>query len=224
MDESGNTSLAVEKAGVSTHFVVSATLVEEPRVEELSKRADALRRKHFQSGEIKSSSVGSRHERRLRILRDLFTLDFKVVALAVDKREVSANGGLVYKRPFLKFLNGQLYRRLYRAFPSLTVVADEHGSREFMDGFKKYVYRKHIPDLFTSAEFEFMDSKSNSLIQVSDFVAGSIGKPLNTETPTDFATEFFETMHKNLLLLDEWPAKVERFVDRLSSKQTLASG
>ena len=112
---------------MSHYFIVSAVLVAGDRLTEVRSAADEVRRRHFQAGEMKSSGIGENHDRRLRVLRDISGLPLKFYALAANKDAISRDSGLVYKDPFLKFLHGQVYRRLYRAISSLAVVSDEHG-------------------------------------------------------------------------------------------------
>lgn len=215
VDESGDPSLHVEVQGVSTHFVVAAILVSKAHENELRRQMEAKRQQHFQTGEMKSSSVGQNHDRRTKILRDLCSSNFRLIALAVDKSEIASTGGLIYKRSFLKFLTGVLYNKLYRAYPNLRVFADEHGRRLFMDGFVQYVEREHMPDLFTRAEFEFRESSSDVLVQLADFMAGSVSKVLGPETPAVDSKTFLDAIEPRLVLLEEWPPRLQRFVDRL---------
>ena len=58
-------------------------------------------------------------------------------------------------------------RKLYRTYTNLKISADEHGSKEFMEGFKRYVEENHIPNLFNESEFGFVDSKSSSFGSIS---------------------------------------------------------
>lgn len=75
-------------------------------------------------------------------------LDFKLYAVAVEKDALKRDGGFHYKKLFLKFINGLLYKQLFENFPSITVFADEHGGDEFKLSFQKYIEKNHKPDLF----------------------------------------------------------------------------
>ena len=68
------------------------------------------------------------------------------------------------------------------------------GSKEFMKGFVDYVKRRHIPDLFNYSEFGFESSRSNLLIQLADFICGTVAKAFDN-------TVFSENGHRFLLLL-----------------------
>src|SRR5690625_5867465 len=68
--------------------------------------------------------------------------------------------------------------RVFLSINDLRVIADEHGSREFMEGFREYVRRQHIPNLFYDADVWFENSQVQPLIQLADFLAGTVGHAL----------------------------------------------
>ena len=60
-DESGAFGWDIENPNVSTHFIITAIIVKGPDLEGFTQKAEALRKKHFQTGEIKSSNIGGNH-------------------------------------------------------------------------------------------------------------------------------------------------------------------
>ena len=55
-DESGAFGWDIENPNVSTHFIITAIIVKESELESFTQQAEALRKKHFQTGgEIVSS-------------------------------------------------------------------------------------------------------------------------------------------------------------------------
>ncbi|TDB66788.1 DUF3800 domain-containing protein [Arundinibacter roseus] len=150
LDEWGNNGLDFTKKGVSTHFLVTALILpreELPIAEEVLER---VRKKHFQTGPIKTAKVGSNHNRRREVLVDLTDAPFRIFALVVDKRQILGEG-LRYKGSFYKFLHGLADRELFRTFPNLQMVTDQHGTDTFMEGFISYVQKNHIPNLFNQS-------------------------------------------------------------------------
>lgn len=101
-DESGNHGFNFSQSDISTHFIVTSILVGEDNRELLETEMEAIRKKYFQTGEIKSSSVGKNHKRRCSILNQILKLDFKIFAVVIDKREIDADSGLQYKQTFYK--------------------------------------------------------------------------------------------------------------------------
>ena len=96
--------------------------------------------------------------------------------MVVDKRKILPDTGLQYKEVFYKFLYGILYNNLFKTFGNLEIVADELINNEFLNGFKNYVLREHVVDLFNPNTFEFKNSKSVPIIQLADFVGGTINR------------------------------------------------
>lgn len=234
VDEYGDPNLDTTNAGVSTYFIVTAVLVDTPDLNAVQTSVDAVRRQHFQTGELKSSTVGADDDRRLRVLRDLQPIPWRFYSVAVDKRQVSKTSGLIYKRPFLKFLSAKLYRRLYDVFPVLEVAADEHGSRAFMDGFVAYVQRNFKPDLFSTAAFRFADSKAEVLIQLADFVSGSAARVLDPKKQGARAADILDALRPHAIGIEEWPPRRRSFTfgpaapasaedDKLVAEQSLSS-
>ena len=92
-DESGAFGWDIENPNVSTHFIITAIIVKESDLESFTQQAEALRKKHFQTGEIKSSNIGNHHARRLRVLADL---QGSFRALISDKADACA-GKIVFR-------------------------------------------------------------------------------------------------------------------------------
>jgi len=88
VDEAGDTGLDLDKSGTSSHFVLTAVVVDEPRLTDVMSDVEAVSKKHFQAGEMKSSGVGGQDHRRIRILHDLCSADFHLLALVVHKRRL----------------------------------------------------------------------------------------------------------------------------------------
>ena len=69
-DEYGAFGCDSNNLDVSTHFIITAIIVEETNVDQYRKCVEQIRKNHFQAGEMKSSKVSRNHERRKRILAD----------------------------------------------------------------------------------------------------------------------------------------------------------
>jgi len=93
IDESGNTSLTFEGAGTSTFFVLVAVLVKGESLKLATEKAEQLRAREFQTGEMKSSSIAASDRRRIRILSKIGELPLTFFAMVVDKRAVKKEIG-----------------------------------------------------------------------------------------------------------------------------------
>lgn len=180
LDEFGNSNLDVSKQGASSHFIIAAILVPESKVKALESGVERVRKQEFQSGEMKSSSVGKNHIRRARILQKLAKLDFNILLLVIDKHKLSSQSGLKYKTSFYKFLYQRIYEHLRSNISRLRLHNDGMGSREFLNGFVEYAKKRNPnPSLFDEFDITFEDSKSNVTIQLADFIAGSLARNID---------------------------------------------
>ena len=137
-DEYGAFGWDINNSDVSTHFIITAIIVEETNVDQYRKCVEQIRKNHFQAGEMKSSKVSRNHERRKRILTDLSPLPFSIFSVCIDKKNCLENmnsKGLQYKKVFYKFMNNIVHKELRRAFKKVTIIADEIGSNEYMQSF-----------------------------------------------------------------------------------------
>jgi len=172
-DEYGNNSFEFETQG--THFIVATIICNAENIPELEEQVNNIRRVHnFQTGELKSSKVAKNHYRRKKILEDISKLNISIYAVIVDKRKLTGKG-FHYKRSFYKYLNNLLYKELFRTFSQLELYVDEYGGNDYMLEFKRYVAKHHQRTLFSGSEFEILNSKESNLIQLADFIAGTLG-------------------------------------------------
>lgn len=205
VDEFGNNSFDFEKQG--THFIVAAVICDSTKVSSLEESVDKLRAKHsFQTGEIKSSKVSKNHARRKKILADISRLDCAVYAVIIDKRELTGQG-FKYKKSFYKYLNNLLYKELFRTYPMLELYVDEHGGNDYMLEFKKYVRKNHDRNLFSGSEFEVKNSKNEKLIQLADFIAGTLGYIYDDKKKSEHSLVFKELLSPIVSDLNFFPKK-----------------
>lgn len=204
IDESGNPSIETHKEGVSSHFIITAIIIARSRKDLLEENVNAVRAKYFQTGEMKSSQIGSDHKRRRAILSNIAQLDFHFYSIIIEKEAVYKNSGLIYKRPFIKYVHRLLLNKLNRAFSDVHVIADEHGHPQFMESFKKYVDKKFSGQLFNGiSRFDFADSRNQPLIQLADFLSGTLAKEYDLSITESFDTR--KILREQTLGRDEWP-------------------
>lgn len=174
-DEFGAFGFTFEKPNVSIHFIITAIIVNDSDMPALRDSVEAVRKKHFQTGEMKSSHLKNNHARIRKLLDDLMPLPFNIYYLVVDKRKIYEQSGLRIKTSFYKFLNQMAYNALQKSFQKLTIVADETGSNEFMQSFSEYI-KDHNPvlSLFDEFNFRFNKSEHGVLVQLADIMSGCL--------------------------------------------------
>lgn len=206
VDESGNHDLDTTKSGSSGFFVVCSVIVAEKNLLQAYELAEAAKIRHFQSGEIKSSKLKAKDaDRRKRILMDLAELPLKLYFTVVDKRRVRQDGGLQFKKSFIKYVNNILYSRLFDHCQDLHLTVDEHGGLEFQAGLRNYVAERYSDDLFRESEFTIKSSKDDVLIQVADFFAGTVAHIYEGKASSDVVELYKSILRNHTIGLLEWP-------------------
>jgi hypothetical protein len=223
IDESGDKSIHFEKSGVTTFFIVSAVIIDEKNVDKVRNEFIKIAKRYTQAPEIKSNAKAFRKiENRINFLKKLSKLDFRIYSIIVDKRKKFENSGLQFRDSFFKYVSGLLDNELYNYFPYLELTSDEHGSEKFMDGFIKYVEKNHKQTvLFRGPEFKFDNSINEPLIQLADFIAGSIAKCYEPDKIQPRSQEIIEVLNERTLHLREWPEappKLFRKIDDVDEK------
>lgn len=210
VDESGNHDLNVDKPGTSSLFVCAALIVKNTDLDQATAGAVEIQKRHFSGSELKSSGIGSNHKRRLNVLADIATLPIGYYASIIDKARIHKDSGLRFKPSFYKYMSRMLYERLLQGISSLHIIADEHGSPEFMDSFTGYLQSKAMPSLFTSWTHEFRDSVNTPLIQVADIIAGTLTWCFDTSKDCEaFREQFLTSLQLKELGVELWPRRVE---------------
>jgi hypothetical protein len=207
IDEYGDKSIEHSKSGVSTFFIVTAIIVDRANLSNIEAQIRQLTSNFTQSPEIKSSSkVFKDNSKRLAFLIQIAQLDFKVYSVIVDKRKIFKDSGLRFRGSFFKYINNLLDTDLYRYFPFLELVADEHGDEKFMNGFIDYVKQHHFQtELFRKPQFRFGDSKNEPLIQVADFISGTLARCYDPDKIIDNPNQIIDILKDKILHLREWP-------------------
>lgn len=200
---------------MSKYFIVCAVIIDDDRFDSLRQEVEAIRKKYFQRGEIKSSGVRDRdgHARRIKILEGIMNLDFKFYAVAVEKDALRRDGGFQYKRSFLKFINGLLYKQLFESYPSIAVFADEHGGDEFKQSFQQYIEKNHKPDLFWDSALNMVSSHDHVLVQLADFLVGTLAKVYESKSNPALLESYRALLKSKALDLKEWPTKHQAYFE-----------
>lgn len=215
VDEYGDTHLDVAKEGVSSVYIVAAVCVRAIDLANARSVAESIRKRHFQTGEMKSSSIADNDGRRLHLLRDLSKLPAFVVAYCARKAEIDSQTGLAYKKSFIKFFAKRLYDRVLLCADEFDIVIDEHGTPEFQVELKTHFASRYRTDLFARTDFSFSDSKHETLLQVADVYAGSLARIYDAKKLSERAEEL-RTVLRDSVAITAWPRSREETFPPLS--------
>lgn len=203
-DEFGNNSFDFSKEGVSTHFIIASVIINANEIDTVNTELEKIRKRFFQTGEMKSNNIGKNHKRRETLLQEITKLNFSIYAVVVDKNKLYGEG-FKYKQSFYKYLNGILYKELYRTFPELELKVDEHGRNDFMRSFKKYVEDNHIRTLFAGSDFNIARSQSELGIQLADIIAGTLGYIFDETKKGEHSATLLNLLNDKIISISLFP-------------------
>ena len=214
VDEFGAFGFDFEKEGCTTHFIITAIIVDEDDLENVSIKLETIRRRYFQSGEIKSSKIGKKHQRRIAILNDIKDLPFHIFSFVCDKEKIFENSGLRFKKTFYKFLNDLVYAELRTYFTSLVISADEIGANDYLKSFANYIRSKEKPlTLFDQCTFRFANSKHNNIIQIADLISGSLAYKYDKKMSKKIDNiDYQELLFDKIFRIDYFPKDFDSFM------------
>lgn len=215
-DEYGAFGYDIENPNVSTHFIITAVIVKESDLGVYEVGAENIRKKFFQTGEIKSSKLGSdKHHRRMLILKEIAALPMHFLTICIDKRGCMENmnsKGLQYKGTFYKFMNNIVHRELRQAYSKLTIVADEMGTNDYMKSFCQYVDRhQDQANLLGEANFQFAKSNHDVRIQIADFISGTLARVYDEHKKSEYAGEYLNVLKENIIRIGMYPMSYKNY-------------
>jgi hypothetical protein len=218
IDESGNYGFDFDKIGTSSHFVTSAIIINPENIDLVKSGVENVRKKYFGTGEIKYSNLKKDKDIKIfKIIMDINKLPFFIISFVTDKKKISKDSGLYYKKTFIKYLNNMLYKELKLIYNSLDIYADSHGSKEFIKEFEKYFYSRpnYNNEIFDTYKIQFVDSKSNVLIQLSDIICGIISSGFEINNFNKNYTEYLNLLRNRILKIELWPISYENYIEKI---------
>lgn len=211
IDESGNFGFDFSKSGTSSHFIITAIIINTTDVEFVRNQVNDIKKKYIQNGELKSSRIkimGKRYE----LLNAFSNINFKIFTLVVDKRKLDYFSPLTeYKKSFFMFLNNILYKELKRLDNSIDFFADNYGNTEFMNRFKIYINKTLPYSFYEQYKFEFRNSNDEPLIQLADFIAGTLSYGYE-ENKICSEYKGFYALIKDRLEINYWPIEHDNYI------------
>ncbi len=174
--ECGNFGFDFGAYGTSSHYIICAVIVKNEDVHQMEQQVEEIRKSNFGSGKMTSSAIGGNHAKRGKILSELLQMNVSLIIFIADKQRFVQDSPLSsYKNAFVKFLHQKLYESMYSVYPKLKIIEETDGASEFQEGYRKYI-EEHRPafDLLNEYDFDYADSWTSNIVQMADFIAGSV--------------------------------------------------
>lgn len=166
-DESGDPGTDINK-GASKYFVMSTVIFKDVlEIQILSAEIKKLARKLFKNDFHEFHFVNERPEHRYEFLKLISTYDFEIITFQIDKTNSSTSVNLY------EIALQNICSKISDKENSYTMKFDGKVSKSYKFSVEKSL-RIFSKQKFTIHKIKFIDSKSDSMIQLADMVAGII--------------------------------------------------
>ena len=180
IDDSGDPGFKLDR-GSSSHFVIACVIFDDPLdAEETSLIIKKYRREigWNDTREFKFNKTNKKYVREL--LRRLADGRFRVRAICIDKSEVYSHELKNRQDSFYNYAIKEVLSKT-KTLHGADIRLDGHSGREYKKSARSYLRREVNSRSKKIAKVRFVDSKTNTLIQLSDLIAGSILRSKRTE-------------------------------------------
>lgn len=205
IDESGDENLDLSLEGTQPYFCIACIIVREDALDKAREIVAETEGRHFGNQGLKSSSVGSSHERRLSIIQSLEDSPHKHVVTIVNKADLLTTGPFQFKKTFRKYFIRQTLEKIHEDFYESQYTLDQHGDTGFQSDFTEYLHSHLSRDLFDQYSIEFADDEHEPLLRLADFVAGTCR--IITEDMSDdiYLGRARQLLRKKEIAFNIWP-------------------
>ncbi|MBT2655432.1 hypothetical protein J7E81_09325 [Bacillus sp. ISL-18] len=212
IDELGNDRFDFEKGIGSTHFIIASILLKESNKVSLERELEQISQKYFQTGTMDPNIIDQDPTQTMQLLNDLKDLPFSIYAYVIDKRKIREDHGILYRVPFLKYLNRQIYDDLNRTFEQLDFAADEQESKLFIRSFNDYIKTRSIPDLFNYSTFGFNQTRSDNIPQLANLFTRILATGYERTIYTDQYRSFSKIFKSKIAAVNLLPQDYKNFL------------
>ncbi|MEH7121576.1 hypothetical protein V7128_29925 [Neobacillus vireti] len=212
INEMGDDRFDFEKGNGSTHFIIASILLKGSNKEFLERELEQISQTYFQSNTIDTNIIDQNPSQTMQLINDLKDLPFSVYAYVIDKRKVREDHGILYKVPFLKYLNRQIYDDLNRTFEQLDFAANEQESKLFIRSFNDYLKTRSIPDLFNYSTFGFNQTRSDILLQLAELITRILATGYERTFYTDQYRSFSKIFKSKIAAVNLLPQDYKNFL------------
>lgn len=185
IDESGDVGRKLWK-GSSRWFVVAAAIVPDSYngCGPICQAVSTYQQQHMEGVELHYSK--NSHEQHLEFLKYMHDKDYVFAAVAIDKRRLLTKKPHVLrsKMTLLQYAFDNLFSQLQPWIDKPIVILDTNGSRHFNRALQRHLLQRfgsrHKGDVHTIQDVITVDSRSEPLVQLADYVAGAVRHHVDT--------------------------------------------
>lgn len=182
IDDSGDPGFKIEK-GSSLVFVIACVIFDdELEAEKTAVAIKELRRKLKKSDNFEFKFNKANREFRLKFLEHISRFKFRFRAIVFEKTKIKSDELKTSKQSFYNYAIKMVLKHNFGTIKEAKIRLDGHGDRIYKREIIRYL-RKELNNRENRIfqKLQFVDSKSNVLIQLADMIAGAIHRKYEIE-------------------------------------------
>jgi hypothetical protein len=191
IDDSGDPGFKLTK-GSSSHFVITCIIFDDNLdAEETALKIKRLRQTlgWHEKKEFKFNKAN--RQIRMQFLQEVRNCNFKIRAVMVDKSLIRSDELKGNKTSFYNYMIKEVLSKCGESIQGAKVRLDGHEDRAYKKAATTY-FRQQLSVI---GQFKFVDSKSDSLIQLADMIAGTI---LRSAQDKPGSMEYIQTIRSRI--------------------------
>lgn len=175
IDDSGDPGFKVDKGSTPVFVITCVIFDDELEAEKTAVAIKELRRKLKMSDNFEFKFNKANRELRLKFLEHVGSFKFRVRSIVFEKKKIRSIELKTSKQSFYNYAIKMVLKHNFGTIKNAKLRLDGHGDRLY----KREVVRYLGNELNDGEEkvfqkLQFVDSRTNVLIQLADMVAGSI--------------------------------------------------
>lgn len=204
IDESGDSGLKINK-GSSRYFTVSLIVFEDnDEATACDQRIDLLRSELGWESNSEFHFKNNSDRVRETFINAVMPYNFFFYGIVINKDPKKLYGdGFKDKKSFYKYACSLVFENARDKLDNSIIVIDRSGNADFRNQLAKYLRTKVNSERKIIKKLKMQDSGKNNLLQLADYVAGSINRSIAGKKK--HSNKFRQMMAKREIYVQTWP-------------------
>src|SRR3989338_2367553 len=175
IDDSGDPGFKLDRGSTPVFVIACVIFDDELEAEKTAVSIKELRRKIKKPDNFEFKFNKSNRELRLKFLKHIASFKLRVRAIVFEKKKIRSSELKTSKQSFYNYAIKMVLKHNFGTIKNAKLRLDGHGDRLYKREVIKYLRNElNNPNEKIFQKLQFVDSRSNVLIQLADMVAGSI--------------------------------------------------
>lgn len=203
IDESGDSGFKLDK-GSSEYFIISLVVFNDyEEANACDNRIELLKRELGKPSSWEFHFKENTHRIREAFIDAVIDYDFFYYGIVINKHLLFSENLKSSKDSFFKYTSSLVFENAKDKLDNAIVLIDETGDREFKKSFSKYLKRRmNDYERKVIKKIKTQKSHSNNLLQLADYVAGSINRSYSDKK---LAKTYRRKFSSREMYVQEWP-------------------